>query len=416
MENVTEMTREEIEREMYENKNIDVINGVINGSIKEKVVTEEQQEEVTNEEGVQVEGQDENSPQNKEQHEESNEENGQEEIDELERAKRYNEFLKQQQEEIKKREAEERKRILREKEEERKRREELEKELQMLKERAYNKPQSPTTLDDEASDDEEYASEYSRKTRQMIEEIKDSIGNNAMQDPRVMEFIRKQEEKERQEEYKRAERKQMDEIERFQTRYSELKTEKPIAEIHKEYISFAEELASAMNLKNQAQIDKAVSDYYKGGDSKNIADKYGISAPKEYEKYRVIVDLIDLKRGVEYNPYTGQEEPILDEDGHRVRYRSIDEAYKVSNYYNDINKHVINAHKTMQKKLNEINSGPVVLDDTEASQPERQSTVDGDRELLSLDPRIYEKDPELKSKVHAAYKRIGIEPPKYRGR
>jgi hypothetical protein len=400
---MTEMTEEEIRREMYENNNVDVINGVINGTIKAKVAvpeTEEVSEPVVTNEIV------EDTVQNTEQEVIP-------EIDELERIRRHNEFLKQQADEIKRREAEEKKQLVIEREKERKRNEELEQELQRLKE---NQAKNTSPISPTADEDDEYASDYSRRTRQMIEELKQSIGHNATSDPRVSEFIRKFEEKEREEENKRTERKQLDEIERFQSTYSELKTSKPITEIHKEYLSFIEELASAMNLKSNVQVKKAVEDYYKDGETKKIADKYGLKGPVDYDKYRIIVDLIDLKRGVEYNPYSGREEPILDDEGNRIRYRSLDEAYRVSNYSDEINRRVIGAHKDIQRKLSEINDAPVLMTATEVSQPEQVSTIETDRQLISLDPRQYEKNPELKKAVNEAYMRLGVEPPKYRGR
>lgn len=410
MENVIEMTAEEIQREMYENNNMEVINGVISGKVKTKQdVAQQTVMNETNQNVVETTPDVEGVPTVEKA-----------DADEIERVRRHNEFLKQQQEELKEKEAKERLRILEEAAKEKKRREELEEELQRLKEEKER--QASTPVQNTIDEDEEYASDYSRRTRQELEELKKQIGSK---DPRLDAIIEKFEKREAEErliaeekEQKRTERKLFDEIESLQTNRPELKTDKEIATIHKEYLSFIDELGAALNTKSHVQISKAVEDYYNNGDTKKIVEKYGLNPPtlNDYNNYKIVVDLIDLKRGVEFNPYTGKEEPILDDEGKQIRYRSLDEAYRVSHFYEERNKAKIQAHKEIQQKLASLNNGPVVMSGNEAASPVEVDSFDRDRELISMHPRQYENNPQLKEAVFKAYAKLGVKPPEYRGR
>ena len=126
------------------------------------------------------------------------------------------------------------------------------------------------------------------------------------------------------------------------------------------------------------------------------------------------MDLVDLKNGIQYNPKTGEDEYITDSIGNRVRYRSIEEAYKVSNYFDTMNKARIDSYKEVNEKLTARNAAPVVLDVSETAPLETTYTEEQMRELMATPERQLKRNPQLRQQVENLYASLGMEAPKYK--
>lgn len=321
---------------------------------------------------------------------------------------------------VEKQKAEEHERLLREletinkqKEQERIAREETEKRLRMLEEL---KTQSTENVD--VDSDEEYASEYTKQTRKKLDELIGQYGQDSVVVRQLKaELDRIKAEQERIEKEKRErelEQKMFDSINSLQNSYPELKTEKSVKELRDDERRFRKEIAMLVNAKSPLEVDRAVEEYLKGGAIKETAEKYAIRPPKEYDKYRTIVELIDMKNGIQYDPVTGKEIPILDEFGVQVRYRSLDEAYRIKTEADRIAKAKREAFTEAAKKIEQFRSSDNLGDRTNPVAV--GLTEDQEREILAMKPEQWINDPEKKKLVDQVYAKYGIETPRYRGR
>lgn len=346
--------------------------------------------------------------------------------EELEAQRRYNEFLENKQKEEHLKYLSELKAREDALQQERANREELERRLQELAQK-----QTQTTNSDNqssSSDDEEEAfiSDYAKKTRAMVEELRSQTGDN----PVVKELMqkissiqqeyeqRKLEETKVQQEKQRIEREQklFDGIRQFQSKVPELQTGKDIKEIDQEYSKFRKDIGYLVGAKNSADVEIAIKNYYAGGQVKELAESKGIKAHPDYQKYEQIVNLIDKKNGVVFDAITGQEKPILDDEGNRVRYRSLEEVYKIEKYYEDLNNARRQTLKEVQSKLTNINQAPVTLSNEQTTAFSSGFSAEQEREILNWSPRVWEKDPEKRKMVETVYAKRGLEMPRYRGR
>jgi hypothetical protein len=403
-------------------KELSVANAILAGNIEIK------QSEIPKEEtDVQL-------PQNQQTKEEKTEENEEvkvepivnDSLDEVERQRRYSEFLEKKAQEDNDRyliELKNREELIKKEKAER---EELEKKLRQLEEIKKEQPSTAMSNQDEIDEEDEFATEYSKKTRKMVEELKSQVGDSPVV-KELVEKIRKIESeyetqknenlKNRQEkERKEQEEKVFDSIRQFQIKYPELQTKQDIQKLDEEYLNFRKNIAYITKAKNSKDLEEAIENYYNDGDIKKLADQHGIKPMEDYNKYITIANLMDIKSGIQRNPKTGEEKPILDENGEQVRYRSIEEVYRLSNYHNDLTKARQNTMKEVSKKLEEIQSAPVTLSPDSTGTFTTGYTQEQIREILSWDPKVWVNDPEKKRIVEEVYLKQGLPPPRYRGR
>jgi hypothetical protein len=344
-------------------------------------------------------------------------------VTEYERQKKYNEFLEKKAQEEHNRAMFELKRREEELAKERAAKEELEKKLQQLSAIKQNEPSNSITTQEE---DDEYASEYAKRTRQMVEDLKNRVGDNPVVDELVTKINEIQsdfQQRKQAEAREKAEREQREKENRvfenirdFQRRFPELQTSKDIKDIDQEYTNFRKDIAFLINAKESYQVDKAIEDYFKGGEVRKQADERGIKAIPDFEKYNNIADLIDIKNGIQRDPITGQYVPILDDDGVQVRYRSLDEVYKLKNHENEI----INARKQsyheISKKLETLQNVNVTIKPDKTSPIAGGYTPEQEREILNWKPEVWIRDPDKRRVVEEIYTKHGLELPHYRGR
>lgn len=424
-----EMTAEEIRQGAYtgdKEKDLQMINAFLSGNVSVK------QQEVSNEEPATL---DNTVTETSTEGETVTEPDF--DAEEEERKRRYEQFLKEK--ELAAQIEEERKKqllIAKQKEEEikkeREARLELEKKLKELSELQQTKTQQQSTTDSYTDDsEEEFVSDYAKGTREKVDRLESLINEFGSNHPKVKELeeeirtfreefkvvMEERQRKAREEEEKRQREKLYGGIREFQNRYPELKTTVDIEEVDRQYQQFRNDMAVAIKAKSVFELEQAIADYFAGGDYKKIADEKGIKAPADYDKYQAIVDLYDMKRGVKYDPVTGKENPILNDEGQRVTYRSLEEAYYVRNREKELADMRRKSSQEIAKKISQINGGAVELPSNMNGQVVQQGyTKDQVNTLLNTDIKAIINDPVKLDEFKRLSIAMGYDAPVYRGR
>lgn len=424
-----EMTAEEIRQGAYtgdKEKDLQMINAFLSGNVSVK------QQEVSNEEPATL---DKTVTETSTEGETVTEPDF--DVEEEERKRRYEQFLKEK--ELAAQIEEERKKqllIAKQKEEEikkeREARLELEKKLKELSELQQTKTQQQSTTDSYTDDsEEEFVSDYARGTREKVDRLESLINEFGSNHPKVKELeeeirtfreefkvvMEERQRKAREEEEKRQRDKLYGGIREFQNRYPELKTTVDIEEVDRQYQQFRNDMAVAIKAKSVFELEQAIADYFAGGDYKKIADEKGIKAPVDYDKYQAIVELYDMKRGVKYDPVTGKENPILNDEGQRVTYRSLEEAYYVMNREKELADMRRKSSQEIAKKISQINGGAVELPSNMNGQVVQQGyTKDQVNTLLNTDIKAIINDPVKLDEFKRLSIAMGYDAPVYRGR
>lgn len=303
---------------------------------------------------------------------------------------------------------------------EKKAKEELENRLRQLELQIDNKStisqNDQTSLD--TSDEDQFVSDYAKKTRQALEELQKKFPEvtQITEELNSLKQVIASEKKEKEmiaaEEAKKRQQQQLfDSIREFQIANPELQTKKNIKELNDEYLQFRKDISYITNSKSIQELENAIEDYFKGGETKTKADQNGIKPIDDYEKFVKIMELIDLKEGVKYDPKKGDYIPITDDTGARIRYRSLSEAYKINNYYDELNNARKKAYQDVNRKLTQINGGPVVLAPTQTSTFETTMTADQIREIINWPVSMWKNNPQKRAMVEQAYSAIGSRMP-----
>jgi hypothetical protein len=306
-------------------------------------------------------------------------------------------------------------------------RQEAEKRLEELqKQQSFNNP----VHSDEEEEEEVYASEYSKKTRQIVEELKASQKNSLADDPKIQSLIKKLEVYDKEIENKRKEeeerrvkqaeeehtRKLANEIRVFQDEYPELKTKMPIETISEHYNQFRKDLAILTKANSIVQLEHFIQDYVQGGATKELAEQHGVVIPDEYDKFLKIIELDEYRRGEKFNPSTGNNEPIYDSYGNKVRYRNLEEVYIIQNRNNQFNGIREAVTKDFEKKLTTLNQSAVTLDNNDTAYIGNEIVPATEIELMNLPPQDILRDPNKLKQLKLIYDKKGITAPKYRGK
>lgn len=424
-----EMTVEEIRQGAYtgdKEKDLQMINAFLSGNVSVK------QQEVSNEEPTTL---DNTVTETSTEGETVTEPDF--DAEEEERKRKYEQFLKEK--ELAAQIEEERKKqllIAKQKEEEikkeREARLELEKKLKELSELQQTKTQQQSTTDSYTDDsEEEFVSDYAKGTREKVDRLESLINEFGSNHPKVKELeeeirtfreefkvvMEERQRKAREEEEKRQRDKLYGGIREFQNRYPELKTTVDIEEVDRQYQQFRNDMAVAIKAKSVFELEQAIADYFAGGDYKKIADEKGIKAPADYDKYQAIVELYDMKRGIKYDPVTGKENPILNDEGQRVTYRSLEEAYYVRNREKELADMRRKSSQEIAKKISQINGGAVELPSNMNGQVVQQGyTKDQVNTLLNTDIKAIINDPVKLDEFKRLSIAMGYDAPVYRGR
>jgi hypothetical protein len=299
---------------------------------------------------------------------------------------------------------------------------ELEKKLEELKQKPTESPfPVAVTSDDE---DDEYASDYAKQTRQMVKELNKALEGVKSSEVGELkkELLRiKELEERRAKEYEEAQQRQEEEyrqkklikdLDSFTSKYPELKMSDSIENLNREWMGFRKNILNITGATSPKELEHYIDDYVKGGKTKELADSHGIPFVKDYDKLMTVYELLDMKRGIKYNKELGVEEPILDDENKPVRYRTIEEAYKLSKYYDELNQARLSSMKDVQQKLRQRSQAAVTLNETETSSFDTGLSKADISRLIKMDPKQYKNNPELRQQVEAVYRSIGMEPPR----
>lgn len=409
---MSELTFDEIKAKV-DSGDMDVINGLVFGSINPVVPQQqpetpapvEQPDETPEEETV--------TPSHNE---------------EIEKARNYAAL-------VEKREREERERLQKEKEELLRKTKEIEdkyKEEQKTKEEVLRRlqqleSQNVGSTEQTSQEDDEFVSDFAKRTRQEVEELKRMVGTLSENDPTIRglkegldsvltelntekEKRKELEEKEKQE---KLQNQMFDNISKFQSKYPELKTEKHIKDLNEDYVKFRKDISYLSGARSVPELEKAIDEYYNNGKIKELADKNGIKPVSEYDKITKLMKIIDLKDGVKYNPATGNYDPIVDDVGVQVRYRSLDEAYKVENFYDEMSRVRKQSYTDVKNKLDTFNNAPVTLPNNTTTSFNGAMSPAQISEAINLPTmdRNWYKDPNKFAIVNAAYNALGLQAP-----
>ena len=418
---VTEMTVEEI-REGYDRNDQSVIDGVLRGTIKSKKAESTSEENVTE---VSTPIGEETTP-DQITSDDSIERTEVEETpsapSDIELEQRYAETVRKQEQEKQAELLLQMEKTKQEKAQAEEARKQLERRVKELEDMKSSQPEVPVSMQD--VEDDEYASEYAKTTRKMIQEMRSEFNFDEHPKLKMMEqklkvFEQNEAEKAKREHILALEKAQKEqkqklfgEIESFQSKHPDFKTSKPISQLNDEATKFRQDLAWLIKADSEAETDKVLAKFFdeEGGEGLRVkAEQAGIRIPQEYEKFSQLAKLWDLKNGLETDPVSGSIREIKDEFGNPVRYRSVEEAYILSNYHDEINRARREARIEVRDKVNKINSGASTLDNNTTSSSNQEMSAQDALQIIRKDSRDFRKVPGNLELLQKAYARAKIQ-------
>lgn len=290
----------------------------------------------------------------------------------------------------------------------------------------------------ESDEDLETAPVYSINNRKLIDSLKSDL-NTALgrstdiaSDPAIKSILGKlnkmEADEKRRAENAEAEKTQalqkevrqqlFNDIRTFQSRNDSFKTGKDPEELASSYKEFRAEVSDFIRSTKPRDVNAAIDSLIHGSSDKDEqlrdrAKKEGVKIPEDINTFMVISEINDLKNGYQYNNITGEFDQITDSMGRQVRHKSLDEAYKLSNYYNKINEARRTAAKDYQKKVDARGESAQILDNTQTADDSDKTKLSNAQiqELLSKPETLYRNNPELAKQVRAAYEQLGMTMP-----
>lgn len=415
------MTEEEINSGI-ESGNLEIINGVISGEI---VAGTGETENAQHEEDQQDVNEQEETASNTEEVEEETVVD----VDEREEAlKQYEMELEAERKIRLEREAEARKLLedLKAAENLKQERDRLAKELEEARARLSSQVKDEPSSE-QSTEDEQFESDYSKATRRELEEIKKSLVNapaSGVQDiikklealEGKLESVSKRDEAaEKERQAKQIQERLFSEIEEFQKRNEDFRTSKPVKDLHSEYNELCRRVSEFIGSKDQRDVNLAVYNILRGKTPRDKQmreklEKVGVDIDNDLNKFLDICDMVDRKNGKRYDKYTGKLEDIVDSNGLPVRYRSLDEVYKLSDFKKAATVAAQKAVRDVADRLIKREESAVTLDNSETSDAKDVGVMSKEEieAILDMSPSKILKNPALKEKLERAYKQLGI--------
>ena len=207
---------------------------------------------------------------------------------------------------------------------------------------------SPETLPDE---DDEFASDYEKKTRLELAQLKSRIDINRSNNPDVTELRRElkdikdaqtridqiKKDNDAKKHQEKLTQTLYDDVSSFQNGYSQFTTPKPVRDLNEDFLRFRDQLATvyAIDPKDQEAVNVLESKYFKRFDNSNVFNKMterGITPPEGTDILRDIIKYNDLKNGYQVDDMSGKKIPVTNSFGKQVSYGTIEEAYIIKNH------------------------------------------------------------------------------------
>jgi len=278
---------------------------------------------------------------------------------------------------------------------------------------------TPRLKEDET--DDEFASNYSKNNRTEIQEMKNTVAGLKDITPDALAALvarldkidddnkLKDEEKDREARVKADadyQTKMFDSIDKFTEGDSKahLKLAKSTKEKYDEHTALRTRITDYLKTDDEKIVEKALrgvvkneSEYFKGMRTK--MEGVGIVIPEDTQNYLKLSEIVDLKMGVKYNSITGGYDKIVDEVGVQIRQKSIEDAYKLSNYVEVMSGVAKDQSLKIQQQLSNKEGSAVSIPSANLSQGNESDNMTEDEMNSILDMSARDlKNPELKKK------------------
>jgi hypothetical protein len=280
-------------------------------------------------------------------------------------------------------------------------------------------------------EDDEYATDFSKNTRLMLQKTRDEIASLSSNDPRYNDLqqqvknildnqtridndiTQKAEEKEQE----ALNTKLYEDVNNFQTSHEEFATPKDVKEINGEFLGFRKQLATvnAIDPNDDIAINVLEAKYFKqfdGGAVHQRMEEMGIKPPDGTEALRKIIEYNDIKNGYRIDDMTGKKLPIKDSLGQQVRYATIEDAFIVTNYATLKAEMENKASVEIINKLNNRDNSAVGLGNNLQSMIERDVPQEEVDYYIGLKKhQVMKLPPDQKVKWAESWRSRGSEPP-----
>ena len=208
------------------------------------------------------------------------------------------------------------------------------------------------------------------------------------------------------------------EVSQLQEQYEDLKTNKPFNKIADEFLTFRKDLGVLLKCRTTDEVDVMVNQFFDPNSGKALRDKaaeYGIKPPEETDKFQKVIEYIDTKNGVRYDPILKKYVDITDGFGNRVRYASLDDVYKIKNFNRTMSSVKKQTATEVGERLSQLeDSVGGRIDNSETIFPTNKVSEAQAEQLINADPASYWNNPKAREMVRKAYEAQGIPAPTYK--
>lgn len=270
-------------------------------------------------------------------------------------------------------------------------------------------------------EDEEMATTYSKNNREVLRNISENLQNAVTKDQlgevinklnnviatqeKIANDAKRESDANSQETYLNN---LFTEVDLFAKSNKDFALNKGVKERYQEHNKLRDRVAGYLRTEDDGVISKTIRGIVGGVEAyKSVGEelkKVGIEIPDDTANYLKLSELVELKAGRQYNPTTGLFEDILDDFGHQICQRSIEDAYKLSTYASHEQEVREEQSIAIQNQLNSRAAGAVRLPDSSLNTQEEVSMSQQDIiDILNTPDSEIKKNPELQKKFNAAY-------------
>lgn len=208
------------------------------------------------------------------------------------------------------------------------------------------------------------------------------------------------------------------EIDDFSKGKNNLEIPMGIGDAREEQYQLKEDIAKALEINIDAdpwEVERvyrrvAAEDSVLARKQRSILESKGIQIPEYTKNYLNLISLFERKNGRRFNKYTGKMEDITDSVGNKSVLPSMEDAYRLSDYYNLVSKASNDASLEVQKKLQEQQETVATIDNSSTSDIDGDSkfTEEEFASLMQIDKQTLLKNPQLLRRYAAAMAKVGV--------
>lgn len=281
-------------------------------------------------------------------------------------------------------------------------------------------------LEDE---DPDLETEYAKNTRRMIEALKSSNSGSTEQAAHVKEleqkletFLSNQEAERKAKEAERNRKALYKEIDEFSKGKPQIEIPIGIGDAREEQYALKEGIAKAFNIDIDARPGDvetiyrriAAEDSVLANKQRAILKEKDVEIPDYTKNYLNLITLYERKNGTRFNPYTGKKETITDAFGNTSVLASVEEAYKLSPFYqSEQGQRYNDASLEVQKRLQEQQETVATIDNSTTSDVSGSENITEEdfTNLMMLDKQALLSNPMYLRQYGAAMTKMGMKVP-----